>query len=311
MDCKPMWHFGCRVSSRSFSSVQNGPSVQQYLKDPVKLIAIPITTHKVFVYHKHTSDILNVTSKVVKYETKLTNRVSQAWVKLEKSPRKLNRKIVEKINVLLDKTAWTEDSLNSVPSENYLMKRVWENEKERLLTFEEWFKNADKLKLRPIHLYYPGSVCSETQTRQQLQTLWKQGLEYHKKFTWLSILGIPLTLPLVLVPVVPNVPGFYLLYRAYRNFKAYNGAKRLRSLMKHEGDSLVYTNLPQYSEILRAGLSSSERDQADERVLLDEKMLDRILDTLEIHEIRSSVRKALQQETSRLQRACTDTCTDT
>ncbi|CEP62530.1 Mrx19p LALA0_S05e07690g [Lachancea lanzarotensis] len=304
-----MWQLSSRLSSRGFSSLPNGPSVQQYLKDPVKLIAIPITTHKAFVYHKHASNILNATSKVVKYETKLIGKVSQTWAKLEKSPRKLNRKIVEKVNVLLDKTAWTEDSLNTVPSENYLMKRVWENEKERLLTFEEWFKNADKLKLRPIHLYYPESVCSETQIRQQLQTLCEQGLQYHKKFAWLSLLGIPLTLPLVLIPVLPNVPGFYLLYRAYRNFKACNGAKRLESLVKHEGDTLVFTNLPQYSDILRAGPAGGSGDntqskssETPERVLLNEKDLDRILDTLEIHEIRSSVRKALQQETLRLQK---------
>ncbi|SCU81182.1 LAME_0B05930g1_1 [Lachancea meyersii CBS 8951] len=305
MSTKISWRLGCRWLSHNSVSVQSSSSQQLYVKDPIKLIAIPITTHRVFVYHKHSPSILNVRSKMVKYETKLIDKVSQTWNKLEKSPRKFNRKIVASVSSLLNQTPWTEDSLNTVPSENYIMKRVKENDEERLLTFEEWFKNADKLNARPVHLYYPESVCSETQLRGQLQALWTQGLQYHKKHTWLSLLGIPLTLPLVLVPVVPNVPGFYLLYRAYRNFKAYNGAKHLKSLVENESHSLVFTDLLQYSTILQndhagglAGMSNSS--EGPERVLLDEKSLDRILDTLEIHEIRSSLLKALKQENLRL-----------
>ncbi|SCU91970.1 LADA_0F13344g1_1 [Lachancea dasiensis] len=297
------WKACSHVRTRwlSSGSVANqsilGASVQHYVTDPVKLIAIPITTHKLFVYHKHMPRVLNVGSRLVKYEARALQKAAKIWAKLEKSQGKLNQKVVGFVNLMLDKTPWTEDSLNTIPSENYIMKRVKENEDERLLTLEEWLKDASTLNVRPIHLYYPESVCSPDTVRQQLQSLWMQGLQYHKKQTWLSLLGIPLTLPLVLVPVVPNVPGFYLLYRAYRNFKAYCGAKHLKSLVEHKSHKLLYTNLPQYSDLL----AQRSTGGAAERLVLTENDLERVLDTLEIHEMRSSLRKALQQERRRLE----------
>ncbi|SCU92878.1 LANO_0E02410g1_1 [Lachancea nothofagi CBS 11611] len=302
MSFKSTWHLGKRLISDKPSSFQNRVSLQQYVLDPVKLIAIPITTRKVFLYHKHSSEILNVRSNIVKYETKLIGKASKIWTNLENSPRQFNRKLAGSINSLLDKAPWTEDSLNSIPSENYILKTVMENQEERTLTVDEWLKDAENLDIRPIYLYYPESVYSKAIVRQQLEALWTEGLHYHKKYTWLSILGIPLTLPLVLIPVMPNVPGFYLLYRAYRNYKAYCGAKHLKSLVENKNHKLIFANLPQYSDILKGQATATNPDaKGEEQLVLNEKDLDRILDTLEIHETRSFLRKAISQERQRLE----------
>lgn len=233
----------------------------------------------------------------MKYEAKIINKAGEIWGKMEKSPRKYSQQIVQGINKLLDQTPWSEDSLNTVPSEGYILKTVLENQEERHLTYQEWLKDVDKVQVRPVHLYYPHSVLNEQAVREQLQALWEHGMEYHKKYTWLSILGMPLTLPLVLVPVLPNVPGFYLLYRAYRNFKAYCGARHLRSLVVNKSHKLVFTDLPQFSDIL----ASTEKRSHEEHLVLDEKNLERVLDSLEIHEIRASLKKALLQERQRLE----------
>ncbi|KAM3159537.1 hypothetical protein ACU8KH_05622 [Lachancea thermotolerans] len=270
-------------------------TVQKYVLDPVKLIAIPITNKRIFLYHKHSSEILNMNSRIVRYETKITEKARKIWSKLEKSPREINQKLVRMVNSQLDKTPWTEDSLNTVPSEGYILKTVMENQESRNLTYQEWFKNVDKLDVRPVCMYYPQSVMSERAVREQLKSLWDHGLNYHKKQMWLSILGLPLTLPVVLVPVVPNVPGFYLLYRAYRNFKAFCGAKHLKSLVENKSHKLVFTDLPQFSDILR-----SETEIPEEHLVLNEKNLERVLDTLQIHELRAPLEKAVLQERKRL-----------
>ena len=43
---------------------------------------------------------------------------------------------------------------------------------------------------------------------------------------------IPISLPFALVPIVPNVPGFYIAYRLYCNVKALLGVKHLDYLLE-------------------------------------------------------------------------------
>lgn len=43
---------------------------------------------------------------------------------------------------------------------------------------------------------------------------------------------MPLTIPVALVPLVPNVPGFYLLYRVYCHMKVMASVKHFVVLMK-------------------------------------------------------------------------------
>jgi hypothetical protein len=46
-----------------------------------------------------------------------------------------------------------------------------------------------------------------------------------------SIVGMPIVAPFAIVPVIPNIPFFYLLYRAFSHWKALSGAKHLEFLL--------------------------------------------------------------------------------
>lgn len=295
------------LSKRTFSSnaflLQKTFNAQQYIRDPVKLIIIPITTKKSFVYYKHSPDLIDNSSIFIRYETKISNKVSKIWTNMEDSPKGYKKKIVAWVNSLLDQTPWSENSLKTVPSESYILKRVQEkeHEKENKLTLKEYLSKSDELIPKPIHVYYPTSVISREHVLQEFESLWEVGKSYHKKYTIYSILGIPFTLPLVLVPVVPNVPGFYLAYRAYCNFKAYCGAKHLQSLVENENQRLEFINMKEYSDIISTGLKNKPTVTSDEeKMLLDHALLDRVLDNLEIHELKTDLGKAIRQEEKRL-----------
>ena len=58
-------------------------TVQQFLRDPVKIIVIPVTNNKVFIYHKHTADLLNEDSSVIRLERWVTKKAADIWGKFE------------------------------------------------------------------------------------------------------------------------------------------------------------------------------------------------------------------------------------
>lgn len=301
-----------QVQVRSFSVFRTlkkhqefGSTIKEYINNPVKLLVIPITNRKSYFYFKYSNELLNNDSRLIRYETKLANKAAKIWQNMQESDKSYNKKIVAWITKLLDRIPWTESSLQTIPSESYILKRIESGSKTNV-TFHEYERAKNdssvvSMKPKPICVYFPKSILNESTINKQLKELADAGQQYHKKYAALCAVGIPITFPLILVPVVPNVPGFYLAYRLYCNAKAYFGAKHLESLIKSEDQTLEMRNLVQYSDILQGANSMQARNEREEVVLLRESDLDRILDSLEIHEISTDLRKAIRQETSRLE----------
>lgn len=84
--------------------------------------------------------------------------------------------------------------------------------------------------LEPISVYYPNSIISAEQTYAAMRALALDGRSIHLKNMLFCLLFVPLTLPVALLPVIPNIPGFYLMYRAWCNFRALEGARHLSYL---------------------------------------------------------------------------------
>ncbi|QLQ79899.1 hypothetical protein HG537_0C05470 [Torulaspora globosa] len=276
---------------------------EQYLRDPVKMIVIPVTTERVFIYHKHTKDFLNEHSWLIRLETWLTGKAGNVWSKLNASPKSYNKKIVSGVNRLLMNIPWTENSLKTIPGDNYLLKRVSKKdgpcgeEAETKLTLKEYLSSKVPLRTKPVNVYYPGKIITESAVIAELRTLCEQGLQYHRKQALLCLLGIPLTIPIILIPIIPNVPGFYLTYRAYCNLKAYLGAKHLKRIMDTHTPELKFQDFDAYDKIW-----SGETNYATqkEKLLLNDENLPKILELLEIPEIKFDLHKVVQQETARL-----------
>ena len=304
-------------------------SFDAFLNDPVKLIVIPITKDKIFLYYKHSDILLNSDSKIVKYETKLSQKAAQIWNKLETSPRSYNKLLVKWVNKFLNQVTWEEHSLASIPSENFVLKRINENTKikdffpdKSRISLEEYmrYSQMEKTKIvddpehkyalaksvEPVKLYYPDSVLSPPGILSKINKLSKFGIAYHKKQMLYCVLALPLTFPLILIPLLPNVPGFYITYRFYCHLKAYLGAKHLKALCNNEhGSWLQFAKLQPYSDLFAAREGTVEKNHLETKDnnktgvsfdLLTESQVDGVTELLKIPEIKRNLIKAIKQE---------------
>ncbi|CAI4313214.1 BDH_1b_G0007140.mRNA.1.CDS.1 [Saccharomyces cerevisiae] len=289
---------------RAYSTKLEKASLQKYLHDPVKVTVIPITDKESFIYYKHTDNLFNSQSRILKAEKWIVEKAAKLWRKLKKSPKSYNKKIVSMVQSLLNSTPWSENSLLTIPSESYILKRI-KGEKDKTqeirLTLKDYTVKAEQVDTQPLHVYYPPGISSPDECLRQMKKLYQEGLIYHKKWTLYCLLGLPLTIPLILIPLIPNVPGFYLSYRAYVNIKAYLGAKHLKSLLESSKQNLEFRELLGYTEVYKRGTSSRTQGNQKEskgapELLLNKKTLPLILDFLEVHELESDLNKVILQE---------------
>lgn len=271
---------------------------EQYLHDPLKIIIIPINAEKLFVYYKHHDSLQNKKSKVQISERWVVDKFSNLWLKMVNSPKPFNQKIVSWVNRTIDKIPWQESSLLTVPGESYIMKRllkdsievVNETDKPLHVTAKEYENMSSKPKIQPINMYYPSTNKWTLSSIQQNVTKFSEiGMVTYKKRTIMYLSLLPLTLPVALLPIVPNIPGFYLAYRSYCSYKAYLGAKHLKSLIykneKSENGEVIHpVELPEYASLIN---ESSE---------LTEETIDNLVELLDIKEIRNTLLKVIRQE---------------
>ncbi|WFD34084.1 hypothetical protein MCUN1_000916 [Malassezia cuniculi] len=64
-----------------------------------------------------------------------------------------------------------------------------------------------------VPVIYSGEHITGSQVLHEIQKLAGRRAPYHRKYLALSSIGIPLTTPLTLLPVVPNLPMYYLMWR--------------------------------------------------------------------------------------------------
>ncbi|KAJ1649199.1 hypothetical protein IWQ61_009638 [Dispira simplex] len=99
----------------------------------------------------------------------------------------------------------------------------------------EWFLKSVPTHVTPTKapVYHP-KVLPTSQVHQRLVRLVAEKRPYHKRYFALSCLWLPLTATFTLVPIVPNIPFFYNLFRVYSHYRAYRGAEHLGQLLAEE-----------------------------------------------------------------------------
>lgn len=275
----------------------------EYKQDPVKMIIIPVNQEKLFIYFKHDASLRNKDSRIQSTENWLVTKSAKLWKKLVESPKPYNQKIVKWVKKALDQIKWQEASFLTIPGESYILKRVLSKDlnkpkdgnfsREITITSSQYKNLQPRPKIKPLNVYYPlTKTWNPDSILKELQNLSKEGITNHRKKMLRDLSLIPLTLPIALVPLIPNIPGFYLVYRAYCNFKAYTGARHLDLLLKKHIESkkswsVQFRELKPYSDLLNQNINN---------ITLDEKTLDELLALLDIREMRSALIKSIKQE---------------
>ncbi|KAG7194331.1 uncharacterized protein KQ657_004543 [Scheffersomyces spartinae] len=305
-------------------------------KDSIYVISIPVTTTRSFIYcnHSHTSVVTKVATPSIpaKFEAKVTGLAAKGWNKLVNSDLKVNKVIISFVNKLLNTVPYDEASLKSFPPKNAMIREVnqeflketnYPNPNGNLLTMDQLNElNVPVNQLKPIPLYHPYFQKPST-ILSQLYQFRDENYSKHFKYSILCAIGIPITLPLALLPVVPNVPGFYLAYRLYCHLKAFLGVKHLDYLLEERNSipNKKYTRLDKFADDESVKDSSHlmfvpvrnldviyERDNRklvddpldEESMILTESVIDRIVLELDLQHLKDELYRALAQERKRV-----------
>lgn len=296
-----------KVASRSFVRFKGTTTIQRKLLPsyPIYMVSIPITTKHSYIYSKYTKEVIPGGKK--SFETKCTDKCTEWWHKLEKSPRSLNQKIVSWTKRWIRSIPWIETSLRSIPSKKQIL-RFTRDDSRGVSSKQISKQHLEADELKPIPLLYPDQLMDTGKIREQLAPDLPLLYQRHKQLMFRDVALLPLTIPIIIVPIIPNVPGFYLVYRAYCHWRVMTGIDHLKYLLL---DGNHFESVP--VEALTDAYYSSKDEEVKnnvkeytqcgsepETLLLSEDKVPEICGMLGINELKDELYIAIEQERKRL-----------
>ncbi|KAK2465405.1 hypothetical protein APHAL10511_002759 [Amanita phalloides] len=117
-----------------------------------------------------------------------------------------------------------------------------------------------------IPLFYPPSICTRSETLGDLRALVSHRIPKHRKGFYFWVLVAPLTTPLVLIPVIPNIPFFFCVWRSWSHYRAYKASQYLETLLEHdmivpEESQLLNMVYDQYGSRSKKSESENSKDE--------------------------------------------------
>lgn len=181
----------------------------------MRLFLLPISTRRSLIYAEKLHE---KAPKDRSYYDRLTIKADETWAAWEKDEKAVG-------NWKQKVTFYGNQALKRIPYEEWGLKTI------PALTPERKQDIIDgKAKYEVL---FPGRLLPKERVPGILQKLAKDRQAVHRtKLIW-SVVIMPFTAPFMLVPIVPNLPFFYVLYRAWSHWKALSGSKHLEFLLKH------------------------------------------------------------------------------
>ncbi|THW19051.1 hypothetical protein D6D02_05865 [Aureobasidium pullulans] len=159
----------------------------------MRLFLLPISTRRTLIYCDRVATQVNASGKL-SYHDRIVNKANETWASWENSPNKYKKKLTDYGNVIFNRISYEEWGLKTLPS-----------------------STAD---LTPTEIVFPGRFLDQNKVPEILKRLATERQGLHKQRFWGSLIGLPFTIPVGLLPVIPNIPGLYLAFRAWSHFKA-------------------------------------------------------------------------------------------
>ena len=274
-------------------------------KNSIYVISIPLTASRSFIYCNHRPLLQSHAPLITKVETKAVNIATKGWNKLASSKLTVNVKIVEWTRKLLATIPYEENCLRSFPNKQAMIREINEESLHLVKPLEKdshGFVHQSDIKqlnipdsqLKPIPLYH-AKQQSPSKILTELTHFRTDNYKKHKNGAILCAIGIPLTLPFALVPVVPNVPGFYLAYRLYCHIKALLGINHLDYLLENNASHIRFVELHQ----IDAAYGHTE----EEEILLTPEIIDLLVTKLSLeNHVKDDLTKALMQTRKQLKK---------
>lgn len=176
----------------------------------MRLFLIPISTRRALIYGR---PLRRDAAKELSLLDRATTKAAQTWAGWEEAEKGWKKHLVTWGNKVQQRIPFEEWGLKSIPS----------------LTTQR--RADEQYGNKKIEVLYPGNTLRLEKIPGLLHKIATERQEFHRKKMWWSFGIAPFTAPLGLIPVVPNIPFFYLVYRGWSHWRALNGSRHLEFLV--------------------------------------------------------------------------------
>ncbi|RDW76690.1 uncharacterized protein DSM5745_06682 [Aspergillus mulundensis] len=225
----------------------------------MRLFVVPISTRRALIYARL---LRKDVSKERSILDRVTDKAAETWAKWEEVDKGWKKWVVSWGNRVQQRIPYEEWGLKSIPS----------------LSFQKRIDESHGTK--QVEVLFPGNAIKEEKLIPMLHKLSKERQELHRRRMWWSLIASPFTAPVALIPIIPNIPFFYLVYRGWSHWRALNGSKHLQYLV--ENDLLKPISYPGLVELYAKRVSrtideADREDPVEEMAENVEKSEDKIL----------------------------------
>ncbi|BCR97170.1 mitochondrial K+-H+ exchange-related family protein [Aspergillus luchuensis] len=253
----------------------------------MRLFVIPISTRQALIYAR---PLRRGPSQKPSIHDRVIQKAAETWAKWEEADKGWKKHLVSWGNRVQQRIPYQEWGLKSIPS----LAAV------RRLDESYGAKKVDVL--------FPGNAIRPEKLQKMLQAIATERQDLHRRRMWLSLLATPLTAPVGLIPLVPNVPFFYLVYRAWSHGRALNGSKHLEFLLEknllnpisYPGLEELYAKRVSYA-LENTGVDKPIAEMVEDVEKSDDKLLLRMTDAKKLASILEAPDLALEAERAIIQ----------
>ncbi|KAF1912903.1 mitochondrial K+-H+ exchange-related-domain-containing protein [Ampelomyces quisqualis] len=221
----------------------------------MRLFLLPVSTRRSLIYCERVHEKPPRARSLVDRVTLKANETWAAWEKDDKAIGNWKHKVTFYGNHAMKRIPYEEWGLKTLPS-------LTAQRKQSILEGRD-----------TCEVLFPGRYLKQEKLPGILEKLAKERQAMHRsKLIW-SLVIMPFTAPFMLIPVIPNLPFFYVLYRAYSHWTALKGSRYLEFLLQHNLptpapssalDQVYTAGLMYPTRALSRAAPSPTQDQADE-----------------------------------------------
>lgn len=267
----------------------------------MRILAVPLarqrstaTTYFTYLVHAAPAALSEKAPKAqASLMQRIINRASDFWVNLGRTD------VSSTLNWRRRTYLLGERIMDRIEYEEWALKGIDQGMGPALKELME--HEANKRPAVPLKLEYPNELVSESEVMKSLNELAKKREPHHYRLLAYNMVGIPITAPLFLVPVLPNFVTYYLMWRAWSHWRAYIASHALNVLLKRKLIEPVPST--QFDTAFQEVQGTKETDLTDWDVYLHADQIAPLVRAFDLStQARIDLRRAQEQLTMFMQR---------